>query len=135
MANIFAEVVIAPADIYFLARDRISAVAIVLRLARQCAHIAARLRFGQVHRATPFPRNELGQIDRLDLLTGVMLQRLDLALRHQRVKRDTQTRGAHHLVDSRGHSHGQPHTAILWARRHRNPATLTDRFVALSKTF
>ena len=88
MADIVGEIIIGPTDVDLLTCDRISAVTIGFRFTAQRTHIAACMRLGQVHGAVPFARNELWQIERLDLVAGMMFQRFDLALGHQRVQLD-----------------------------------------------
>ncbi len=85
VADVLGEVIVAPADKDLLAGHRVAAVPVWDGFGRQCPHIRSRLGFGQVHGAAPFATYQLGQIDRFDLIAGVMFERLDLALRHQRV--------------------------------------------------
>ena len=81
--NVLGQFVIAESDVDFLALDPIfpGMFAIVDRRGRgaQRADIASRLRFGQVHRARPFPADELGQIEALLRFAAVVFQRFDRA--------------------------------------------------------
>ena len=64
-----------------------------------------------------------------------MLQRLNLALRHQRVQLQRQARTRHHLIHGRGQCHWQAHATIFGCRRHPDPATLGDCRIAIGKTW
>ena len=131
MTDIFNHIAVAPTDINFLAGDGIAAIAIRYSLRTQGAHIATSLRFGQVHRATPCTADQLGQVQSLDLVAGMMLQRFDLALRHQRAQLQRQTRSAHHFVNRRGHGHRQPHPTVFGAGRNGYPTALGNGAVTL----
>ncbi len=122
MADVGGEIVIAPADIDLLAGDRVGAVAVRLCLGPKRAHIRPGLRFGQVHRAGPFARNQLGQVDRLDRIAGMVIQRLDLALRHQRVQLQRQAGRGHHVIDGRRHRLRQAHAAVFGAGARCRPS-------------
>ena len=122
VADVAAKVIVAPGDIDLLTRDRIGAVAIVFGLGRQRPHVRPRLRFGQVHRAGPFAADQLGQVQLLDRVAGVMLKRFDLALAHQGGKLQGQAGTAHHFVDGGRQGHGQAHAAEFGVGGHADPA-------------
>ena len=100
MAYILGDIVIAPANENLLAGHRVGTITIILGLSTQRPDIGSSPRLRQVHRPRPLPRNQLRQVQRLKLVTRMMLQRLDLALRHKRVQRQRQTRAAHHLANA-----------------------------------
>ena len=134
MANVFAKVVVAPADINLLAGDCVGAIAIWLCLGPQRADVGTRLWLRQVHCAAPLTRNEFGNIHRLDLVRCVMLQRFDLALGHQRVELQGQARARHHLVNACGQCHWQAHTAKFRISSNTDPATFGHSGITVSKT-
>ena len=133
MADIGGKVVIPPRDIDLLPGHGVAILAQRFGLAAQCPDIGTGLRFCQVHRAAPGTADQLWQIDRLQVRAGVMFQRLDLTLRHQRVQLQRQTRPCHHFIDRRGQHHRQPHAAVIRRRRHADPAAVSNRPVALGK--
>ena len=77
MNYIFGHVMIAKADIDFLPLDLICSVAARGRGRFQRANVAARLRFGQVHRARPFARGQLWQIQRLLRIAAMVENRFN----------------------------------------------------------
>ena len=134
VADVLCKIVIGPADVDLLAGDGVAAVPIGLCLGPKGAHVATGLRFSEVHGAAPFARYQLGNVKRLDLIRGMMLQRLDLALGHQGVELEGKAGPGHHIVDRRGQGHRQAHSAISWVRRHPDPAALGHRPVAFGET-
>ena len=56
-----------------------------------------------------------------------MLQRLDLALAHQRAEGEGQASGRHHLVYSRRQRQRQAHAAVIRIGGNADPATLRNR--------
>ena len=124
MTDVFHDVTVAPADVDFLAGDRISAIALVFGLCGQRAHVGPRLRLRQVHRAVPFPGNQLWQKPFFQVIRCVMLKRFDLALAHHRDQLQRQTRAAHHFIDGCGQSDWQAHTAVFRARVHTHPTAV-----------
>ncbi len=133
VADILRHIAVAPGDIDLLPADRIAAVAVGFGPGDQRAHIAARAGLGQVHRARPFAGNQPGQIQRLHLVAGVMFQRLDLALRQQRVQLQRQAGAGHHL----GHGHvqrlRQTHAAMIRVGGQPDPAALGNGREAFGK--
>ena len=85
VTDVFGEIIVGPTDVNLLARDRIGPVTVRFGLGAQGTHVRSGLRFGQIHRAAPRARNQFGQVNVLERIRGVMLQRLDLALGHQRI--------------------------------------------------
>ena len=63
-----------------------------------------------------------------------MLQRLDLALRHQRVQLHRQTGPRHHFIHCRSNRHRQAHAAAFGPCGNANPATIGNRAIAFGKT-
>ena len=78
----------------------------------------------------PFTADQLRQVNLLDRIAGMMLQRLNLPLGHQGVKLQAQTGRRHHFIDSRRHRHRQAHAAEFRAGADRNPPPFSDRLVA-----
>jgi hypothetical protein len=62
-----------------------------------------------------------------------MLQRLDLALGHQRVQLQRQAGRAHHVVDAGGDGQRQAHAAMRGIGRDRDPAALGDLGIGLGE--
>ena len=87
MADIFRQIMIAPGNVDFLSTDGIGPVIIRRRLGSERTDIGPGLRFSQIHRAGPAAFDQFWKIHRLDLIARMMLQRIDLALGHQRVER------------------------------------------------
>jgi hypothetical protein len=133
MAHVRGQVTVAPGDEDFLAADRKGPVPVRHRLGPQRADIGPRLRFGQVHRAGPFAGGQLGQVKRLDLVAGVVLQRLDLALGEERFQLQGETGAGHHVVDPECQRDRQAHAAMRRAGCHAYPAAIGNRPVALGK--
>ena len=92
------------------------------------------MRLGQVHCAAPFAADHFGQVDCFQRITGVMFQRLDLALRHQRVQLQRKASTAHHLVHGGCDSHRQAHPTVFGRGPHAGPAALGNRSVAFRKS-
>ena len=126
MTDVRTHVAVAPGDVDLLPADPVGPVARRLGPRRQGTDIAACAGFGQVHGARPFAADELGQIQRLHRVIGMMLQRLDLALRQQGVQLQRQAGARHHL----GHGHvqrlRQAHPAPFRIGRDTDPAALGD---------
>ena len=100
VADVVGKVVVGPGDEDLLAGDRIGPVAVRLGLGAQRADVGSGLRLGQVHRAAPVAGDQLGQVECLAARRlGMMFQRLDLALGHQRVELQRQAGAGHHVVD------------------------------------
>ena len=133
VTDVFGKIIITPGNIDLLAGDRIGAIAVVFCLCGQRPHVRPRLRLGEVHGARPFAGDQLGQIQRLQRIRGVMLQRLNLALAHERGQLQAETRARHHLIDRGGQRHRQPHAAIFGVCAHPDPAALSDGLVAVTK--
>ena len=89
--------------------------------------------FCQIHRAGPFTRNELWQIQRLQIGIGVVFQRLNLTLRQKWAEIERDTGAAHHIMHRRVQSHRQAHATMLWRGRNTDPATFGDRRIAIGK--
>ena len=134
MADIACEIIVTPRDVDLLTRDGIGPVAIVFGPAAQRAHVRPCLRLGQVHRAGPFARDQLGQVQFLDRVARVVLQCFDLPLAHQGGELQRQASAAHHLVDRAGQGHRQAHAAKLRVRRHADPAALGNRGETFGKS-
>ena len=75
--DVLRQVVVAAGDEDLLPGDAV-VIALASPPASQRAHVRARLRLGQVHRPGPFAGDQLRQVERLQLLAAVVLQRLDL---------------------------------------------------------
>ena len=133
MTGVRCEIIVGPGDVDLLAGDGIGAVRLRLCPGAQRAHIAAGLGFGQVHGSQPFARNQARQVQRLDRIAGMMLQRLDLALCQQvaQMKRDAGPR--HHVIHRRGQSDRQPHPAELRIGRNGKPAAFGHGAIPLGK--
>ncbi len=133
VAGIGNEIIVGPADENLLAGDGIGAVIQGFGLGPKRTHVRTGLRLGQVHRAVPFAADELGQVERLELVAGVVLERLDLALAHQGIELQRKAGARHHVVDCGGERLGQAHAAMFGIGGHANPATFSDSAIAFGK--
>jgi len=85
----------------FVALDAIAAVISALGAGAQRADIGAGLRLGELHGAGPFAGDELLQIDLLQLIAAMGVQRLDCGQRQQRAKAEGDIRCAPDSVAGR----------------------------------
>ena len=84
--DVVGEIVLAVGDEDLLAGDAVAAVGGALGAGAQRADVGARLRLGELHRAHPFARDELGQIGALELVGAVRDQRVDAGHGQQRAE-------------------------------------------------
>ena len=134
MAGIGHEIAVAPGDEDLLAGDRKAAVGFRLGLGAERADIGAGLRFGQVHRAVPCARDQFGQVDGLDLIGSVVVQRLDLALGQHGVQLQSKAGRGHHLGHAGIEGDGQAHAAMRRVGGQADPAAVGDGAEAFGKT-
>ena len=94
MHDVVGHVVIAIGDEDLRALDAIAAVGRALGAGAQRADIGARLRLGELHGAGPFAGHQLCQIDLLQLVAAMGVERLDRAERQQRAEPERDVRRA-----------------------------------------
>src|SRR5262249_56202139 len=79
MDDVVGEVVLAVADEDLLPEDPIAAVAARLGAGADGAEIRARMRFGEIHRRSPLPGDELFQISLFEVFAAVRGERFHAA--------------------------------------------------------
>ena len=135
--DVARQLVLAPGDVDLLPLDAVLAgVFAVLDQGgggAQRADIAARLRFGQVHRARPFAAHQLGEVARLLLVAAMMIERLDRAHRQHRQQVEGHVGGAEIFQHIAGEREGQALPAIFLGRGDRVPALLDIELVGLGE--
>ena len=92
MHDVVAHVVLAIGDEDLGALDAIAAVGRALGAGAQRADVGAGLRLGELHGAGPFAGDQLRQIDLLQLVAAMGLERLDRAQRQQRAEAEGDVR-------------------------------------------
>ncbi|ABA48670.1 hypothetical protein BURPS1710b_0856 [Burkholderia pseudomallei 1710b] len=120
--DVLREIVFAARDEDLGAADRIRAVAVRLGLRAQDAEIGAAVRLGQAHRARPFARYELRQIELLQLGRAVRVQALVCAVRQARIHRPRLVRRVQHFIQRVVDERGQALAAVIGIAAERGPA-------------
>ncbi len=99
MDDVLGQVMLARRDEDLGAGDLVGAVFLGNRLGAHQAEIGAAMGFGQVHRAGPGSVHHLGQIDVLQFLGAVGMDRLVGAVGQARIHAERQVGRAHHFLD------------------------------------
>ena len=133
MDDVVGHVVIAIGDVDLGAGDPVGAVAGRNGLRFQCVEIGTRLRFGEVHGAGPFARNQLGEIEPLLLLGAMRRQRLDGALAQDRTEAEGHAGRIPHFLHRDGERGWQALTAIFGRRGEAAPAARNPLAIGISK--
>jgi hypothetical protein len=94
MHDVIGHVVVAIGNEDLGALDAIGAVGRALGAGAQRADVGARLRLGELHGAGPFARHEFLQVDLLQLLAAMGVERLDRGERQQRAEAERDIRRA-----------------------------------------
>ena len=128
--DVVGEVVLAIGDVDLLAGNPVVAV-LAHRLGADRGKVAAGLRLGQVHGPGPFARDQLAEIDLLQLVAAMDGQRLDGALVQHRAEREGHVGGLPHLLHRHRQRPGQPLSAVLGIERHAVPAAFLILLVGL----
>ena len=121
MHDVVGHVVVAIGDEDFRALDAIAAVISALGAGAQRADIGAGLRLGELHGAGPFAGDEFFQIDLLQFLAAMGVERLDGGERQQRAEAEGDVRRAPDFGAGRIDRHRQALAAKSFRARHRVP--------------
>ncbi len=121
MHDVIGHVVVAISDEDFCARDAIGAVTGALGAGAQRADIRAGLRLGQLHGAGPFAGDQFFQVDLLQFLAAMGVERLDGGKREQRAEAEGDVRGAPDFGAGGVDRHRQALAAKTLRARHRVP--------------
>ena len=130
VADVRHKITVAPADEDLLSRNPVTAVLSQFGPCAQRTHIGASLRFGQVHRARPFARDQFWQVERLYCIRGVVFQRLDLTFGEERFDVQGKAGTRHHVIDRNSQGDRQPHAAKGRVGGHTDPTAAGDGTVA-----
>ena len=122
MHDVIGHVVVAIGDEDFCALDAIAAVGGALGAGAQRADVGARLRLGELHGAGPFAGHQLFQIDLLQLVAAMGVERLDRAQRQQRAEPEGDVRRAPDFGAGGVDRERQALAAERFRARHRVPA-------------
>ena len=122
MHDVIGHVVVAIGDEDLCALDAIGAVRRSLGAGAQRADIGAGLRLGELHGAGPFAGDEFLQIDLLQLLAAMGVERLDGGERQQRAEAEGDIRCAPDFGAGRVDRHRQALAAKGFRTRHRVPS-------------
>ena len=122
MHDVVAHVVVAIGDEDFGPFDAIAAVGRALGAGAQRADIGSRLRLGELHGAGPLARHQLLQIDILQLIAAMRVERLDRAQRQQRAEAEGDIRCAPDFGADRVDRERQALAAEGFRSGHRVPA-------------
>src|SRR5207248_1062455 len=137
MNDVVGQVVVAISDEDLLAGDAVmlapSLVFLWHSARAQGTEIGAGLRLGQVHRAGPFARHELREIDLLLFGRTVRGQHVDRTGAEQRAQRPAHARRIQHLDNRGGEGGRQPLPAMFGIDGEPHPATLDILPVGFAK--
>ena len=133
MDDIVRHVVVAIGDENLGAGDLVGAIALRHGLGLQGVEIGTGLRFGEVHRAGPFARNELGQIERLLLVCAMDGNGLHRALRKNGAKTESHVGGVPHLLHCGGERQGQALTTMFGCCGDGAPAAIDPLAIGIGK--
>ena len=124
MDDVVRHVVVAIGDVDLGTGDGIAAVGPRLRPGPQRAEVGARLRLREVHRAGPFARDQLAEVEPLQVVGAVRRDGLDGTGREQRAEAERQIGGAPDLGAGRCHESGEALSAVGLGGRHTVPSAL-----------
>ena len=122
MHDVIGHVVVAIGDEDLRALDAIAAVRRALGAGAQRADIGAGLRLGELHGAGPFAGDEFFQIDLLQFLAAMGVERLDGGERQQRAEAEGDVRRAPDFGAGGVDRHRQALAAEAFRPRHRVPS-------------
>ena len=122
MHDVIGHVVVAIGDEDFGALDAIGAVISALGAGAQRADVGAGLRLGELHRAGPFAGDEFFQIDPLQLVAAMGVQRLDRREREEGAEAEGDVRRAPDFGAGGVDRHRQALAAKSFRARHRVPS-------------
>ena len=131
MHDVVGHVVIAIGDEDLGALDAIGAVGLLLGAGAQRADVGAGLRLGELHGAGPFAGDELLEIDLLQLVAAVRIERLDRRQREQRAEAEGDVGGAPDLGAGGVDRERQALAAESFRPRHRVPAAVGPALVGI----
>ena len=131
MHDVVGHVVLAIGDEDLRPLDAIGAVGLLLGAGAQRADIGAGLRLGQLHRAGPFAGDELLEIDFLQLVAAMRVQRLHRRRRQQRAEAEGDVGGAPDLGAGRVDRERQALAAKILGPGDRVPAALGPALVGV----
>ena len=122
MHDVIGHVVVAVGDEDLRALDAIAAIGRALGLGAQRADVGAGLRLGELHGAGPFAGHQLLQIDLLQFVAAMGVERLDRGERQQRAEAEGDVRRAPDFGAGRVDRERQALAAERFRARHRVPA-------------
>jgi hypothetical protein len=128
--DVLGHVVLAPGDEDLRAADAV-VISLGDGLGTDGREVGAGLRLGDVHRAGPAALDHRRQVALLQLIAGVVRDRLDRAEREHLAQREGHVRGLPHLQHRGGQQRGHALPAELGAGRHRVPAGCAEGGVGL----
>ena len=125
MHDVLSHVVIAPGDENLLTMDSVP-VSVRDGPGADCRQVRTGLGFGEVHRAGPLAADQAGQIDRLQCVRCVGLDRLHGARGEHGAQGKRHVGGIPHLRGGGCHDSGQPLTAVFGVSAERAPAVIDE---------
>ena len=131
MHDIVGHIVLAIGDEDLGPADAVGAVRSALRACAQQADVGTGLRLGQVHGAGPLAGDQFGEVDILELVTAVRIERLDRAQREQRAQPERHVRCAPDLGAGRIDGHRQALAAECLGPRDRVPSGIRPALVGI----
>ena len=131
MHDVVGHVVVAIGDEDLRALDAIGAVGLLFGAGAQRADVGAGLRLGELHGAGPFAGDELFEIDLLQLVGAMRIQRLDRRQRQQRAEAEGDVRRAPDLGAGRVDRQRQALAAEGLRPGHRVPAAVGPALVGI----
>ena len=124
MDDVVGEIVLAIGDEDLGAEDAVAAVAGRLGARLQGIEVGAGLRLGEVHGPHPFARDQFRQVDGLELVAAVLVDRLDGAHGQRRPDAERHRAGIPHFQRGGAEHDGQALAAMLDRPRQRVPAAV-----------
>ncbi len=131
--DVLAHVVLAAGDEDLAAADPVAAVRLRFCLGAQQRQVGPRLRFGQAHGAAPLAADQLRQIDILQFVAAVLVQRQHRAFGQAGINAKRQRRSHQHLVEVAGHQLRKALAAVFARPGHARPAVVDVLLVGLDE--
>ena len=131
MHDVVGHVVLAIGDEDLRPLDAIGAVGLLFGAGAQRADVGAGLRLGELHRAGPFAGDELFEIDGLELVAAMRIERLHRGRRQQRAEAEGDVGGAPDLGAGGVDRQRQALAAEILRPRNGVPAALGPALVGI----
>ena len=131
--DVLGQVVFAGGDEDLVAGDAVGAVVLRGGLGAQQAEIGAAMGFGEAHGAGPGAGDHLGEVELLQLVAGVVEDRLIGAMGQAGIEAEAHVGGARHLLDLLVDDFRQALTAVLRRGGQRGPAAFAELAVRVLK--